>query len=258
MQLRAYMRLASLSFKRAVAYPFEIWSMLANNLIRLTLFLSVWSLLLHSSQDRPLTLAYVTTVYFMDAVNFASYTWMLPMEIRSGNIAMGLLKPISQPMRLLWEQWGENMVYLLQGVPVYAAAWVFLPVPWPSIQRLALFWVSATLGNLIYVLVFLAVATASFWTLRTNGTVWAMNVGWNVLSGKVVPLWFMPAGLRGLAEWLPFSQAYHVPAAILTGALQGTELVMAVARQVMWVGLASLAVHLLWTVALRRVVVQGG
>lgn len=258
MQLRAYMRLASLSFKRAVAYPFEIWSMLANNLIRLTLFLSVWTLLLKGSGDRPLTLAYITTVYFMDAVNFASYTWMLPLEIRSGNIAMGLLKPISQPLRLLWEQWGENLVYLLQGVPVYAVAWVFLPVPWPSAARLALFAVSAVLGNLVYVLVFLAVSTVSFWTLRTNGTVWAMNVGWNVLSGKVVPLWFMPAGLRGLAEWLPFSQAYHVPAAILTGALKGTELTMALARQVLWVGIASLAVYGLWTVALRRVVVQGG
>lgn len=256
--MRAYLALSSLALQRAVAYPFETWSMMANNLIRLTLFLSVWSMLLSGDQDRTLTIAYITAIYFMDAVNFAHFTWELPYEIRSGNIAMGLLKPLSQPVRLLAEQWGENLVYLTQSVPIYLAAWALMPVPWPSVAQVGLFVVSAVLGYLVYVLIVLATATVSFWTLRTNGTVWVMFVGWSVLSGKVVPPWYMPVWLRTLAEWSPFSQSYYVPAAVLTGALQGEALVNAMGRQFFWVALAALLVHLMWAAAVRRVVVQGG
>lgn len=258
MRLRAYLHLAALSFKRAVAYPFEIWSMLANNLLRLALFVSVWSLLTRGSQDRTTTIAYVAAVYFMDSVNFASFTWMLPMEIRSGNIAMGLLKPISQPLRLLWEQWGENLVYLMQAIPVYSVAWAVLPIPWPTVERLGLFLISAMLGNLIYTLAYLAVATVSFWTLRTNGTVWVMNVGWNVLSGKIVPLFFMPLWMRTFSEWMPFSQAYFAPAAILTGQVTGAAAIAVLLRQLLWLGLSGLAVQFMWMAAVRRTVVQGG
>lgn len=256
--MRAYLHLASLSFQRAITYPFEVWSMLANNLIRLTLFYSVWSLLLTGDQSRVTTLAYVTAVYFMDAINFASFTWELPLQIRKGDIAMGLLKPISQPLRLLFEQWGENLVYLAQSVPLYAVAWAVLSLPWPTAGRLALFAVSAFLGTVIYALILMATATVSFWTLRTNGTVWVIFVGWSVLSGKVVPLWYMPDWLRTLSEWLPFSQAYFTPAAILTGALHGQDALSALGRQVLWVGLSALLVHLLWAAATRRTVIQGG
>lgn len=257
--MKPYLHLAICAFQRAVAYPFETWSMLANNLIKLTLFISIWSLLLRADPaTRTATLAYVTAIYFMDSINFAHFMWNLPYEIRNGNIALWLLKPLSQPLRLMWEQWGENIVYISQAVPIYLVAWTLLPVPWPAPDRLLLFLVSAVMANLVYMQAILAVATVSFWTLRTNGTVWIMYVGWMVLSGKVVPLWFMPEWLRGLAEWLPFSQAYYVPAAVLTGALEGAALWAAMGRQALWVGLLALIVHGLWSAAVRRVVVQGG
>lgn len=256
--MRAYLALAYCAFRRTVAYPFEVWSMMASNLIRLVLYISVWSVLLQGHQDRASTLAYVTAVYFMDRINFAHYTWHLPYEIRTGNIAVGLIKPISQPLRLLWEQWGENTVYLAQALPVYIGAWALMPVAWPSAERLALFFLTALMGHLVFMLVVLLVGTVSFWTLRSNGTVWFMWLGWNVLSGKVVPLWFMPDWLRTLSEWLPFSQAFYVPAAVLTGGLEGAALLTALFRQALWVGLGALAVHAIWAAATRKVVVQGG
>lgn len=256
--MRGYLALAQRSYQRAFAYPFFIWSQMVGNLIRLGLFLSVWSLLLRGDQDLASTLAYLCAVFFMEAINFAHFPWDLPQQIQSGNIVMGLLKPQSQPLRLLFEQWGENVVHLMLVLPIYLVAFFFLPVSWPSAENGAWFLLTALLGHLVFMLTTLATSSIAFWAMRGNMVSYLQWVGFGLFSGKMVPLWYLPDGLRRVAELTPFAAPFYVPGAVLTGRLSGGALYEAVALQIFWVLVMAGVVHLIWALATRKLVAQGG
>jgi ABC-2 type transport system permease protein len=44
----------------------------------------------------------------------------------------------------------------------------------------------------------------AFWTLEPQGIMLVYRMAGQFLSGALVPLWFMPSWLRGIAQWLPF------------------------------------------------------
>lgn len=256
--MRAYVAIARRACRRAFIYPFFVWSQLVGNLIRLGLFLAVWSWLLRADPGLNGTLLYIFAAFFMDALNYARFPWDLPVAIRSGQIAIGLLQPISNPLRLLAEQWGQNAVLLLLAMPVYAAAFYLLAIPQPSPDRLGWFFVTAFIGHLVYMLTNLAAASLAFWAMKGNLVNTVQYVGFSLLSGKAIPLEYLPDRLRWIAEKLPFVAPFHVPSAVLAGKLSGNGIWNAIALQVFWLLVMALLVHLIWTLATRKLVVQGG
>lgn len=78
------------------------------------------------------------------------------------------------------------------------------------------------------------------------------------LTGGIVPLPFMPDGLRNIVELTPFAAMQNLPFRIYSGSIAGTELVRGVALQLFWVVFLIWLGRVLMKRALRRVVVQGG
>jgi ABC-2 type transport system permease protein len=79
-----------------------------------------------------------------------------------------------------------------------------------------------------------------------------------LFSGMLIPLAFFPAGLRTLAEWLPFQGIVYTPVMIYLGQIQGQALLPALVVQVGWVALLWIGARLFWSRAVRALDVQGG
>jgi ABC-2 type transport system permease protein len=78
------------------------------------------------------------------------------------------------------------------------------------------------------------------------------------MSGALVPIVLFPVWLQGVANVLPFQAIVWTPARIYLGTIHGTEAVMWLAIEAAWgVGLWILA-RLMWKVAVRKLVIQGG
>lgn len=78
------------------------------------------------------------------------------------------------------------------------------------------------------------------------------------LSGAIIPLPFMPGGVRRFLELLPFAGMFNVPLRIYSGDLSGTEMLRGIGLQCFWfVTLLALG-KALCRAAERKVVVQGG
>jgi ABC-2 type transport system permease protein len=77
-------------------------------------------------------------------------------------------------------------------------------------------------------------------------------------AGAVIPLPFLPENIRRLVELLPFASMQNVPLRIYSGDIAGTEIYEKVGLQLFWI------IVLIWigkkiiSIALKRVVVQGG
>jgi ABC-type uncharacterized transport system permease subunit len=98
----------------------------------------------------------------------------------------------------------------------------------------------------------------SFWTLEVTGIYLSFTLVSRLLSGSLVPLWFMPEWLRIVAGLLPFQATTFTPVAIYLGTINGAALWRSLGISAAWVVILAVVLRLSWNRVLNRVVVQGG
>lgn len=185
---------------------------------------------------------------------------MVPQRVRDGTIAIDLARPISFNSQLLAWQLGftlGNAPFALLALPfAVLVGGAQLPV---SAGAGFAYAVSLVLGYLIAVLLGALMGLVAFWTLEIQGIMLIYLMVSRFLAGALVPLWFMPGWLRGIAQWLPFQGTTYTPVAVYLGQLGGARAVLtAIGAQAAWVLALSVLLWIVCTRALRRVTVQGG
>ena len=78
------------------------------------------------------------------------------------------------------------------------------------------------------------------------------------LSGGIIPLPFLPDGVRQIIELLPFASMQNVPLRIYSGDLTGGGTLRALLLQVFWLCILVAAGKILDALAMKKVTVQGG
>ncbi len=79
-----------------------------------------------------------------------------------------------------------------------------------------------------------------------------------VLSGSLVPLWFFPAEVQRVSEWLPFQYTYQTPIGIYIGIMPARDAMQAIGIQALWVVILALLLAWIWKRARSKVMIQGG
>ena len=80
----------------------------------------------------------------------------------------------------------------------------------------------------------------------------------DLLGGAIVPLPFLPEGLRKFAELTPFGAMQNVPLRLFGGDLTGAAAYRAMGLQVFWAAVLIAVGYALLRAGLRRVSVAGG
>lgn len=194
-------------------------------------------------------------VWFTDNEIFAA--------IASGNIAYELVRPLD-----IYTMWFvKNMALrlaraVLRCMPILVVA-AFLPYPYglslpPDIIALICFIVSAIIGFCLVIAFCMLLYISTFFTISPLGVRVAAAALSEILCGAVVPIPFMPDGLRQVVELLPFASMQNLPLRIYSGNIAGDEMIKLMLLQVFWL-IFLITVGVLWMrYALKRVVVQGG
>lgn len=78
------------------------------------------------------------------------------------------------------------------------------------------------------------------------------------LSGAVIPLPFLPDGVRTIVELLPFASMQNVPFRIYSGDLSGAAMERSLMLQLIWLAALVIIGCFMESRALKRVVIQGG
>jgi ABC-2 type transport system permease protein len=77
-------------------------------------------------------------------------------------------------------------------------------------------------------------------------------------SGALIPLAMMPLWLQKIAAILPFAQALSVPVSFLSGITPVSEAPRALLIQFIWLIVLTIASRWFFSIAIRKVTVQGG
>lgn len=264
MRLSPYFAFAKKSFLQKSAYRFNHLMSILNTIIRIFIFWEIYRALYGGRTEVDgITMSMVTTNFILsmglEAV-FGVDDYYLPDRIGNGSIATELLLPVSFHGRMLANNLGNALFQLIfHFLPAFTVTVIVIGMEAPASPILFLaFLLSALLGYGVLFCISFMMQMLSFWLLNVWAIMTIKNVFINVLSGSMIPLWFMPERVREILRFSPFSSIYFTPIQIYLGQLSGREILFRYAIQIFWITVLLSAGAVLWRKGQRKLVVQGG
>jgi len=185
------------------------------------------------------------------------------LSIREGHVAYELTRPLD-----LYGVWFiKNAAVrlsraVLRCMPILLVA-AFLRAPYGlalpnSLIAFMWFFVTAIIGYLVVVAYCMLIYIATLYTLNPMGIRIVAVAMADFLAGGIIPLPFLPDGLRKVLELTPFASMQNLPLLVYSGNVAGTELLYKAALQLFWLLALVLLGKLFMKAALKKTVVQGG
>ena len=196
---------------------------------------------------------------------FSMWSWEFDLinSVKTGAVAYELTRPAD-----LYGMWMARSLAvrlsraLLRMVPVILAA-VLVPAPYGlrlhTPPAVFLLFILSTLLMLLVVCAYtLLIYALTFHLTDPNGIMVLSVAAADLLGGGIVPLPFLPDGLRRIAALSPFGSMQNVPLRIFSGDIPLPEVPAVMGLQIFWTIALIAAGYLLTRSGLRRTVIAGG
>ena len=268
-RFRVYLHLFLNEASSHVAYRFNTFLGMASTIVFIFIQFAIWRAL-YAGRDAVQTgfgsvsLREMTTyVVLSTALGYLIDGYVIEridQRIKSGEIAIDFIRPISHLLYHLASVWGETLYRVVaQLVPMVIVVIAIVGIQGPPTAGAGLMSLALVPGAvLLLFLMSYLLGLVGFW----HTSVWQLGsllyVAIGLFSGSFIPLWFFPDWLVAVSEYLPFRLLYFAPAATYLGKIAPAEAAVLLAHQWLWVAGLLVLQRLLWLAGIRKVVVQGG
>lgn len=183
--------------------------------------------------------------------------------ITEGGIAYELCRPLDIYYMWFYRTMANRLAKaVLRCMPILIFA-AFLPKPYgislpDNIYAGIWFLITTILGFLVVIAFGMLVYISTFFTYSPMGVKMVSVSLIEFFAGAVIPIPFLPEGIRQIVELLPFASMQNIPLRIYSGDIAGMEILARVGLQLFWILVLIKIGKRLMKHALMRVVVQGG
>lgn len=219
----AYFKFISMAFQRAIAYRVEYYTALLNAFLYIFIFTSVWKALIPEgsnigglSQQDMVAYAVLSTLL---KVSFGRNESMLGDRVRSGEIAVDLMKPYSFPLMLFCDTVGVSLFQLFaRAVPILIFCIFLFDISLPVTPELLLQFLPVYfLSFIIFFSMFFLIGTLAFYFVDIF-PFWILYFAMITLtSGAIIPLDFFPPWVQAVLLRTPFPYLFYFPSMVLLG-----------------------------------------
>lgn len=262
--MRAYVEFAKKAFQNNITYRADYVAGVINAIIMIFVNICIWKAIYEDEQavdgvQFKMLITYIVLAFLMQCI-YAMDEYRIENKVRSGSIGLDLLKPINFGGYIFSYNLGILIFrVVMQLTPALIVSVIlFRMLPPFSLTMFACFLLSMILGYLVLYCLNFIVWISSFWFYWTFSLVTIKDAAVMILSGALLPLWFMPQAMIDFINLTPFASIYYVPITIYLGQMPMEDILLALVKQVVWALGLFIAGRLLWRSALKKLVVQGG
>lgn len=261
---RTFLAFFGTSFRKNLVYRSEVWLSVVFGLLAIVIQAAIWRALLADGAVEGITVddmvTYVIITTVISTISLHRLITDVDERLRSGDIAVDLIKPMHYPSMQLADQLGRSAFQLaFVVVPMVIISTLAFDIQAPAgSSAMVGFAVSLAIALLISFTQGLLLALLAFWFLTTFHFVWANGALVTLFGGANLPLWFFPDAFETFARLLTYQFVAFVPAAIWLGEIDGSEIARTLVLGIIWAAIQGAACQLLWTAAVRRLTLQGG
>ncbi len=258
------MEIAKKAFQNNIAYRVDYFAGVINTLVMIFVNIAIWRAIYESDDtlngvQLKVVTTYIALAFLMQCI-FAMEDYFIEGKVTSGMISSDLLKPLSFRGYVLSYNIGSTFFKLIMQLTptLIVLVIIFNLLPPFSLAMGLIFIASTVLGYLVLYCLNFIVWVSSFWFYYTFSLVTIKDAFVMVLSGALIPLWFLPQGLFDFVKLTPFESIFFTPISIYLGQVPSGEIITAIIKQVAWILLLAAIGHILWKAAKRKLVLQGG
>jgi len=239
----------------------------AGNIVYLLIIYNIWRAIYSSSPAETVngmtftdTMVYLVLAMTIFNVLNIFIVWIMGEDIRSGQMVLDLIKPMSFRSYTFFSTLGGNIVqFFVVFVPTFIIVNIITGGAIAIGLNIFFFLISLFLAMIIFFFIEFAVGTLCFYT----ESVWGINIVKEtmvlLLSGAMIPIAFFPAGFRNVVNYLPFQAIYNTPLRILTEEkMPLNNILQMLFVQLIWVAVFYIAGGLFWNISIKRITVNGG
>jgi ABC-2 type transport system permease protein len=263
--MRAYLPIARATYMIGIVYRFGFLFTILGNIVYLGVAYFLWkSIYSYSDTIRGLTFnetfLYVGlgSAIFILLKTYAD--WFIHYEIREGNIATYLTKPIDYQIYNLFANLGSLLINLtaITLPTAFVMIFIFHVRVTPGVGLL-LFPISLLLAFLISFSIDYFIGLLAFYSESIWGVSITKEIIVTVLSGALIPLQFFPDAIQNVLYWLPFQAIYHTPLMMITRPDQGLQVFLPMLLvQIAWAISLFVLARLFYNQAIKVLRIAGG
>ncbi len=267
---RTYRPFTRAGMQEMIAYRANFLCFLIGEIMSAFIMFFVWKAVFDSSDSETFMgftmedmVVYLFITFLSGYLTYSDGAFAVGEEIIDSSIAMRMIRPASFEMCFLFQELGNRIISvsmifvpLVAGVEIYRRA-VSGFVRFQPVYFL-LFLVSLVIAYMISFYFNVCYGFMAFFFKNLWGTTLIKETVVDFLSGAVVPLAFLPAGLGTVLNLLPFASLSYTPVMIYMGMYSYTEIAWRIGLQVFWLLVMFGASKLIWRSAVRHLSVQGG
>lgn len=260
-----YVEMIRIRFLMMLAYRTNYYTGILIYSINIGAYYFLWSAIYGGKEEiEGLTViqmtTYIVVAWMARAFYFNNIDREMAMEIKEGKVAVELIRPYNYLAMKSMQGLGEGIFRLfLFSLPGMIIVSFIFPIKLSTDLFIwGLFLLSILLSFLINTQINLLTGITTFFLYNNTGLIRAKRVLIDLFSGLLIPISFFPIWAQGILKYLPFQGISYVPSMIFTNGFSYQEAVNAILLQFIWVILLVIPIQLLWHLAKRQLVIQGG
>lgn len=262
--MKAYYYYAKSVFLKNKIYKFDYIMGILSTLMQIFIYISIWKALYHGKTEiGGIGFQTISTTFILGLAmsnTFILDDFIIYRKIQKGDITNELLKPINFAGLLIAENIGNILFKMIVNlIPSVLISSLFINFILPyNFMSFFMFLSSMILGFFILFGISFIVSVLSFWFINIWSISTIKNVIISILSGTMIPLWFMPPRLLHVMKYTPFESIYFIPIKIYLGEVEKIQILKAFVTQSIWIFILFIISFFLWKEAIKKLVIQGG
>ncbi|RJX37532.1 hypothetical protein D3P09_21355 [Paenibacillus pinisoli] len=266
--MKLYLRMLGNSYQQNIAYKANVLMNLMGQILGLFIQISVWVALYGGSQGVNSNIGFVSIQEMIYYVILSTGISMIignqvieqmDGKIKSGIIAMDLIKPMNFFVNILCETLGNNFFRItFQLTPLILIGFFIFDMTIPSFTNMMLFIISLINSFILNFIISFILGIIGFWYLSVWHFSRLLEDVVRLFGGIWIPLWFFPKSLVVVSSFLPFQYIYYVPINIYLEKLSLNKSFEMLTSQYIWILLLSGLTYVLWRKGINSLVIQGG
>ncbi len=260
-----YIEMIRIRFLMMLAYRTNYYSGILIYSINIGAYYFLWSAIYGGKEEiQGLSVlqmtTYVAVAWMARAFYFNNIDREIASEIQEGKVAIEMIRPYNYLGMKTMAALGEGVFrFLFFSIPGMIIVALIFPISFSaSLTTWMFFFLSLLFSFIVNTQINLLTGIMTFFLLNNVGLIRAKRVVIDLFSGLLLPISFYPVWAQDVMTYLPFQAISYIPSMIFTEGFVGSEIYQALLLQAVWAILLLIPIKLLWILAKKQLIVQGG
>lgn len=203
---------------------------------------------------------YIAVSWMARAFYFNNIDREIALEIKEGKVAVELIRPYNYLGMKTMQAFGEGIFRLaFFSIPGMVIVALVFPMEFSTNGLTWLLFASSLVFSFIVnTQINLITGMLTFFLFNNDGLMRAKRVIIDLFSGLLLPISFYPGWAQDIMMYFPFQAISYIPSMIFTEGIKGNEVLQAILLQGFWAIVLLLPIQVIWVIAKKRMIIQGG